>query len=71
MKTEYASVFPASPLPLKREVEKLARYFRREFNFDFVQFDVGDTESYTAYLFSDRPRSVWGGGLLFPNALFP
>jgi hypothetical protein len=64
------SVLPASPLPLKREVEKFARYFRREFDFDIVPFDVGDREHYTAYLFSNGERSVWVGACCFRTSYF-
>ena len=56
-------VLPRSPLRLRREVEKLAYYFRREFHYDFVQFGASDNEPYTAYLFSRD--SVWLGACCF------
>lgn len=36
-------VHPYSPLLLRKEVEKFAYYFRREFDYDFVQFDSADS----------------------------
>lgn len=62
-----------SPLKLRREVERFAIYFRREFNYDFMQFVAteepkNDERPYAAYLFTnelhEHPR-VWVGGCCF------
>jgi hypothetical protein len=76
------TVLPGSPLPLRREVDRFAYYFRREFHYDFVQFDAGkaaasDLEcysfdsdsSYTAYLFADcEERAETNGGMFWVGA---
>lgn len=65
-------VIPSSPLALKQEVEKLAYYFRREFHYDFVQFEASETGPFDAYLFSslsDFPP-VWAGACCFRTRHF-
>jgi hypothetical protein len=48
---------PASPLELRRAVERLARYFKKELGFDALQFEAAETQNslgfvpYEAYLF--------------------
>lgn len=37
---EPLAVTPESPLKLRREVERFAIYFRREFGYDFQQFEA-------------------------------
>jgi hypothetical protein len=54
-----------SPVYLRREVEKFARYFKNEFRYDSMQFDQKDREPYTAYLFADSEQSVWAGACCF------
>ena len=63
-------VLPTSPLLLKREVEKFARYFLHEFRYDSIQFDKNDHGPYTAYLFADGDKSVWTGACCFRNRKF-
>lgn len=62
-----------SPLKLRREVERFAVYFRREFSYDFQQFEATeepkkDEKPYAAYLFTNElnryPR-VWTGACCF------
>ena len=40
----------ASPLSHRRAVYKIARYFRREFQYDFVQFHETERGGYVAFL---------------------
>ena len=61
-----------SPLSLRRAVYQIAKYFRREFRFDFLQYDYTDEEaSARAYLFEAVgnleawPRSVMVGACCF------
>ncbi len=61
-----------SPLGLRRMVEKFARYFRTEFNYDFPPFDATEDEleedAYRAYLFpneSNHAPRVWAGAVCF------
>lgn len=70
---EPVAVTPESPMSLRREVERFAIYFRREFNYDFQQFEATgkpkkDEKPYTAYLFTNQtnwyPR-VWVGACCF------
>ncbi|MCK4120398.1 hypothetical protein ACI2UK_27030 [Ralstonia nicotianae] len=55
-------VGPGAPIVLLRAVEKLARYFKRELGFDFVQFEAAETPGapdfvpYEAYLFHELAR---------------
>jgi len=44
-----------SAQPLRRAVEQLARYFRREFHYDFCQYSADDDDpDHRAYLWIDR-----------------
>jgi hypothetical protein len=70
---EYLAVTPTSPLKLRREVERFAQYFRREFRYDFQQFEAiekpkDQEKPYAAYLFTNKqnqyPR-VWAGACCF------
>ncbi len=63
-------VLPTSPLPLKREVEKFAYYFRREFHYDFVQYEASESGPYTAYLFGSPEQTVWVGACCFRSRHF-
>jgi hypothetical protein len=62
-----------SPLKLRREVERFAIYFRREFNFDFQQFEATEKpknqeKPYAAYLFTNEPNHyprMWVGACCF------
>lgn len=66
-------VTPQSPIKLRREVERFARYFRREFNYDARQFEATEKPEkrkrpYAAYLFSNEPNCiprVWVGACCF------
>jgi hypothetical protein len=62
-----------SPLRLRQEVERFAIYFRREFSYDFQQFEAAEKpkpneKPYAAYLFINEtnhyPR-VWVGAFCF------
>jgi hypothetical protein len=49
-----------SPLTHRRAVERFAYYFKREFSYDFPQFEAEDTEDYRAWLFaSDQNSPAW------------
>jgi hypothetical protein len=41
-----------SPAPLRRRVEVLARYFRREFRYDFVNYSASDGPDCEAWLWT-------------------
>lgn len=67
------AVTPESRLNLRREVERFATYFRREFSYDFQQFSANERiekgkKPYAAYLFTNEvnhfPR-VWAGACCF------
>lgn len=71
--TEQLLVTPASAIKMRREVERFAIYFRREFSYDFQQFEAtekireGD-KAYAAYLFINEPNHyprVWTGACCF------
>src|SRR5258708_37197396 len=50
----------ASPLAHLRAGERFAYYFKREFGYDFPQFEVGDQDDFRAWLFaSDQPSPDW------------
>ena len=56
-----------SPRPHKNAVYRLASYFRRELNYDFVQYHPNDTDDYRAFIWDEhryeslaRPHSVVG-----------
>jgi hypothetical protein len=53
---------PRSPYRLRRVVEQLARYFRREFNYDFIQFAADESDhkdDHRAYFWVDHRRSEY------------
>lgn len=57
-----------SPMKDKKCVYKLACYFRREFNYDNVQFSEKDDDNYEAYLFQNhRSEDEVYGGCCFRN----
>lgn len=66
-------VTPACPMKLRKEVERFAIYFRREFGFDFQQFEATEKfeegeKPYQAYLFINEPNRyprVWTGACCF------
>ena len=63
-------VLPNSQLSLRKEVERLAHYFRQEFDYDFVQFSTHDKDRrYTAYLFGNH--EVWYGACCFRKRRVP
>lgn len=54
---DYAGPVPIhyrTRVSLRKAVYQCALYFRREFNYDFVQFGVQDTSDYCAFLFIDK-----------------
>ena len=59
-------VLPGSPMRLRVEVERLARYLRSEFDYG-MQFDRNDSDPYAAYLLTDSGSapSVWAGACCF------
>ena len=74
-----ATVLPSSPLPLRREVERFACYFRRECRCDFdagkaaanglERYSYDSDSSYTAYLFAgDEERTETDGGMFWVGA---
>jgi hypothetical protein len=67
-------VTPDSPLTLRRQVERFAIYFRREFRYDAQQFEATETPDkpyfvrYMAHLFICEPTRyprVWVGACCF------
>lgn len=53
---DLCKVTNSNPFAYKNAVLKIATYFRREFNYDFIQFHSSDDEVYEAYLFSNYDR---------------
>jgi hypothetical protein len=56
-----------SPFKLRKEVERFATYFRREFDYPITEFKANENGMYTAYLFAD-PESIaraWVGACCF------
>ena len=70
---EPVAVTPRSPLQLRRQVERFAKYFQREFRYDFQQFEATEKiekhkRPYAAYLFPNEPNRyprVWAGACCF------
>lgn len=57
-----------SEVLLRKEVERIAYYFRREFSYDWLQFEKTDKTPYTAYLFANEDNHyphVWIGACCF------
>src|SRR6266481_7355689 len=57
-----------SEIRIRKEVERFAYYFKREFNYDFPQYSVNDKTYYTAYLFTNGENQyphVWIGACCF------
>jgi hypothetical protein len=46
-----------SPLNQRRAVERFAYYFKREFGYDFPQFEAEDAEDFRAWLFASNQSS--------------
>ncbi len=63
--TSMTLVSPDSPFALRMGVEMYARYFRKEFGYDFVQFDAKEEGPYVAYLLSDSNDEYWVGATCF------
>lgn len=60
-----------SPLPLRRSTEKLARYFRREFGYDFVNFDARERDpDCEAWLWITRDFASAAGWCATGHAVF-
>lgn len=58
-----------SPRHERQRVERFARYFRREFGYDFVQFSACETDDdYVAFLFTER--DVFGTPVPFGATCF-
>lgn len=65
-------VLPGSPRLLRREVERFACYFRREFHYDFVQFEASWAGPYTAYIIPSNGGGFWwAGACCFQKRIFP
>ena len=67
---EPLAITPKSPLKLRREVQRFAIYFLREFDYDFLQFVATEKpkKPYAAYLFINEPNRyprVWVGACCF------
>lgn len=48
----------SSPLKLRKEVERFAIYFQREFEYPVLEFAAKEKSPYTASLFSERKGRV-------------
>lgn len=61
-----------SPVRLKRYVEKIARYFMRESEYDFVQFcadeDEHESDEYSAWLYIAQAGEAWLPGTMIFGA---
>jgi hypothetical protein len=68
--TALVSVTMRSPVLLRREVERFARYMRREFNYDLPLFDADEQTTYCAHLFGDMQHKVWVGACCFRMQYF-
>ncbi|MFL6353351.1 MAG: hypothetical protein ACJ74Z_16085 [Bryobacteraceae bacterium] len=57
----------SSPAALKNALEQYARYFRREFRYDFVPYTKHEHvhENLSAYLLPQRDKRFWAGGCSF------
>jgi hypothetical protein len=56
---------PRSPKWLRRAIEVLARYFRREFSYDFCQYsalEYTDKDEHRAYFWLSRSHPDWASG---------
>jgi len=52
-----------SSIVLKRAMYKLALYFKREFNYDYIQYDIHSKNKYIGYMWTEEDVIV--GGCLF------
>ena len=62
-----------SPRKIREAVRKIAGYFRREGDYDFVQYDVGDNTKHETYVFHRQTisrRSCRYGSEVFGAACF-
>jgi hypothetical protein len=53
-------VTPRSPQKIRRAIEQIARYFRREFDFDFCQYgaeEISEPQEHRAYFWLNYSRS--------------
>jgi hypothetical protein len=62
---ELLQVTPASAWKLRKEVERFARYFRREFDYPIQEFAANEKRSYMAYLLPHCEDEVWAGACCF------
>lgn len=51
-------VIACSELTYRRAVERLAYFFKREFQWDFVQFDAKDKSNYKAFLWLSGNKGI-------------
>ena len=63
--SEQLPVTRAPPLKLRKEVERFAIYFQREFEYPIREFTAKEKRPYTAYLLSESKRRVWIGACCF------
>ncbi len=60
-------VLPTSPLLMRKRVEKFAKHFKREMNFDFPQFEASESTRdsyfvpYEAFIFHKSANDLWFG----------
>ena len=52
-----------SSIVLKRAMYKLALYFKREFNYDYIQYDIHSKNKYIGYMWTEEDVII--GGCLF------
>tara|TARA_R110000737_G_scaffold264348_3_gene272242 strand:+ start:1050 stop:2216 length:1167 start_codon:yes stop_codon:yes gene_type:complete len=65
--SEAVWVTPASPKWLSLAVDRRARAFRREFSYDFLQWEVGDEPDATGFLFHDDEFRIVGACCFRPQ----
>lgn len=67
-----AVVTPDSTPVLRNAVEHLAWYFKREFRYDFVQYDAADKteDGHVAFLWADRETAAYGKAIVFGACCF-
>ena len=66
--TNPLNVTRESALKLRKEVERFAVYFRREFDYPVTEFKAQEKREYTAYLFSESDEGLlttWVGACCF------
>jgi hypothetical protein len=62
---ELLRVTRSSALKLRKQVERFAIYFQREFDYPIQEFAAKEKRPYTAYLLSEPKGRVWIGACCF------